>query len=292
MLLNGNSVSKIIQLGIEDEEKLEKNIVWIFGYDKTRIENLGELLSSQAYFMNEPKVIPHIDFSRWGNNTATSFLNSMQKKGKNPKYDYFFFRGFQQTWKVYLRKLILNRIYAQFHDLDKKSVITESGGSVGAEIILDVLPNSKMIILFEDGMKEVIKKIDSHQMSSNPRSGLPVWVSLNNRKSLIEYRAKMWDFHTKCLINAFEGHNSELCMMIKYEEIKQNTLDVIQKISNFLKVELDKTYVQNFIDKNNSYDQYSTNEKLSSTNYDKEETVMIKNIIEKTMIKLGYSINL
>ena len=102
--------------------------------------------------MNEPKIAPHFWIQPGG--------RIDELKGIKGNQDYFFHNTFKETWKFYMRKLILNRIYAQYKDLSNKIIIKEPHGSLAADIISECLPNSKIIILLRDGRDVIDSQVD------------------------------------------------------------------------------------------------------------------------------------
>lgn len=102
------------ELTEDEEKKLENNLVWIIASRRSGTSWLGrELLSYNTKFMNEPLIGFHIA-GLLGRN-AKHYRRIDELEGKK---DYFFNKDFKETWIFFLRKLILNRIYAQFQTLD------------------------------------------------------------------------------------------------------------------------------------------------------------------------------
>ncbi len=128
------------ELSEEQELKLEKNIVWIFGFREWDWFD-NEIFPNSVSFMNEPAIGLHLNYFSVTKNGQSTLLNSLQKIDKKEKFDYFFYNGFSETWNYYLRKLILERVRTQFDNNETPIVIKEFNGSIGANMISNCLPN-------------------------------------------------------------------------------------------------------------------------------------------------------
>ena len=109
----------------EQEDILEKNLVWVIGTFRSGTTWLGtQLLSHNTWTVDESEIGMHLGSMNKGD--AEKSLRDID----NYKYyeDYFFAHKFKKTWMRFLRKLILNRLYAQFQDFSKKIVIRRRNG--------------------------------------------------------------------------------------------------------------------------------------------------------------------
>ena len=137
-------VSSIINELTEKEELLlEKNLVWVFGFPKNAVIFLSKQLSFvEKNLFDEPLFCRNLGKLRFGMDRTIMDIEFFEK---NP--DYLFAIRYYETWRFYLRKLILNRIYSQFQDLSKKIIINEPEGISACSTISQCLPNSKMILV-------------------------------------------------------------------------------------------------------------------------------------------------
>ena len=134
------------ELSMEEEGKLEKNLVWIFASPRSGTSWLGnQLLSYDTLSMDEPYLGHHIASMGIIQN-RTKFTEFHQKRES-----YFFSDQYQKVWRYFLRKMILNRINSQFMNLEKKIIIKEPNGSFGSDQILSCIPQSKFFLLLRDG---------------------------------------------------------------------------------------------------------------------------------------------
>jgi len=145
--------SKHVELSIEQEKSLEKNLVWIFASPRSGTTWLSnQLLRYQTLAMDEPYIGYHL--------ASINFFQGNPKihESHAKRNAYFFSKEYEDIWKFYLRKLILNRIYSQYRDLSHKIILKEPNGSHGADKIIHCLPSSKIILLMRDG-RDVLDSI-------------------------------------------------------------------------------------------------------------------------------------
>jgi len=144
------------ELTPDEEDKLERNLVWIFASPRSGTSWLGnQLLTYNTLSMDEPHLGYHIASMGIIQN-RTKYTQFHQKRES-----YFFCDKYNDTWRYFLRKLILNRIFAQFKNLEKKIIIKEPNGSFGCDQILSCLPNSKFLLLLRDGRDVLDSLVDA-----------------------------------------------------------------------------------------------------------------------------------
>jgi len=135
------NVNKGPELTSKEENILEKNVVWVFGSIRGGTTWLGsQLLSHQTNTMFEPRITRLIgDWRNW----VIEDGKKIDRQGEH--IDYIFANKYKKTWMRSLRKLILNRIYAQYPDLLHKIIMKEPVEKGGTDIISESLPKSKII---------------------------------------------------------------------------------------------------------------------------------------------------
>ena len=125
-------------LSQQQETELEKNIVWVFGFPRSGTTWLAtQLLSHDTFQINETKLGIHLGNSIEIENGR---LRNMDRFKFEPTY--FFSEIYKETWHHFMKKLILNRVYAQFHSIEKKVILKEVSGNA-YDIMAKCLPNSK-----------------------------------------------------------------------------------------------------------------------------------------------------
>jgi hypothetical protein len=286
-------VPRVRELKPEEELKLEENLVWIFASPRSGTTWLAtQLLSYDTLLIDESNVgvylgaffIDRVDYTRM--------------------YDMFFDQGrhflsyrYSDTWSYYLRKLILNRIYAQFKDLDHKIILKEPNGSWAADIIAQCLPRSRIIIVVRDGRDTV----DSRFYSSVKGSWAHKTFDENeNRTAFIQRYAKLWKVIMESCMTAYENHYPDLRLLVKYEELRFNTFDLIKKMYQFIGIPISDDKIAELVEKY-SYENIPETQKgdyrrvrkaspgLWKEHFNEEEKVILNEIMGETLSRLGYS---
>jgi len=288
---------KLEELSQEKETLLEKNLVWIFASPRSGTSWLGlQLLSYQTYAMNEPRIGKHLGLL---DPMITKVITDLDRFKFDPNY--FFSQRYEKTWKYYLRKLILNRIYSQFHDLSKNIIIKEPNGSQAADTISEILPDSKIIILFRDGRDVIDSMLDARQPDAwtvTTYDATP--ITLTTRLENIERDSKVWVYRIEKLMKIYSNRKEQPRLLVRYEDLRYNTLSELKKIYDFLEINIPNEDLKKIVDKF-TYENIAHESKgkgkpvrFASPGHwqnlsDKEKGIMQK-IMGKTLQKLGYGV--
>lgn len=239
--------SKKNELTEEQESTLENNLVWIFADRRSGTTWLGlELLSYNTIVIDEPLIGFHLAVvTELQAGTKTTIETHAYRK------DYFFCDEYASVWKKYMRKLILNRIYAQVKDISKKVIIKEPTGSFAADILSDILPNSRIILLFRDGRDVLDSKLDAKRPGGWGTQGKIALKELTADQQIdwIKTRAKQWVKLMEILIKVNEIHDKEKIIKIKYEDLITETVKETTKIYKFLEINISNEQITNIVEK-------------------------------------------
>jgi len=284
------------ELEIEEEDQLEKNLVWIFASPRSGTQWLGtQLLEYNTVVNHGPSLGLHVGALHGGFNNK--IVRLIEFRGDEP--DYFLSKKYKDVWSYFLRKLILNRLYAQYHTLTKKIIIPDPEGSIGADIVTNCVPNSKAIILFRDGRDVVDSIIDAAKPGSwHVKSRGVEPVTPKNRIKRIGYASRRWVRQVEILEDVFENKLKN-SMKIKYEDLRRNTLEELEKIYHFIGIEISKEKLEEIISKH-SFENISKDQKGSGKvtrsaspgkwreNFSDEEKNIMLEFMGDTLKRLGY----
>lgn len=290
-------LDEIKELTEKEEEILEKNLVWIFGSPRSGTSWLAkQLLSHNTRTIDEPLIGRHLgDFPY---RPVDAIIRDFDLR----KYDvnYFFAKQYSKTWKKYLRKLILQRIYAQIQDIRITVVLKEPNGTMGSDIISECLPKSKLLLILRDGRDIVDSAIDFQETSWGKR--IRDFASVDtDRSTFIRRFSHLWVELITILLQTQKAHNPELSLTIRYEDLRTNTTNYLKKIYNFLNIEISENDVKQ-ICKKFSYENIPDEIKGKGKSvrfaqvdrwkniFSKEEKELMNSIMETTLTKLGYEI--
>jgi len=292
-------MTKIKELTPDQESAVEKNIVWVFGAVRGGTTWLGsQLLSHQTKTLFEPKIARVLgDRRMW-----------VLKDGKNidrqsAHDDYIFSNKFKGVWLHFLRKLIINRVYSQFPYFTFRIVMKEPLGLGGSDIISNCLPKSKIIILVRDGRDVVDSRLDAIRDKNSwgvKREGNKP-LSKKQRMSFIKENSGQWVVLMEDLMRAYNNHNKNLRIMVKYEKLRNNTRLELKKIYEFLEIDIKKNELEKIVTKH-SYENISAESKgigkfvrfaspgKWKENFNKEEKELMNSIMGTTLAKLNYEV--
>jgi len=228
-----------LQLSEDEEKRLEAKLVWIMGSPRTGSTWLAtQLLNQQNNIIwDEPYIGRHIA------------ARPIEKKSKN--HQQFFSVEHELNWIPALRKLILIRAYSHAQTLTQNIIIKEPNGSRGANRIMKILPNSKLIFLVRDGRDVVDSLLDAVRPDSWASFGKLNFKSLetqSGRRKWIKTFSEEWLINTETTLHAFEEHPNQNRILVKYEELRKNTFYELKKIYQFLNMKVDESNIHEIID--------------------------------------------
>jgi len=281
-------------LNEEEENILEKNLVWIFSNPRSGTTWLGtQLLSHNTLSMDEPLIGQHIGIN-------VGAIKSRYERNMDffkDREDYFFSEKYRPVWTKFLRKLILNRIHAQFNDLSHKIIIKEPNGSIAADVISESLPMSKILVLFRDGRDMIDSKFDALKEGSwGAKQGLTP-IAEKNKIGFIKFHSDLWVKTIILLEETYEKHDEKLRYKVKYESLRSETFSNLKKIYEFLDISIDTKKLQDIVNRY-AFENIKTKgeDKPVRTaspgkwreKFSKEEQELMNNIMFDVLQRLGY----
>jgi Sulfotransferase family len=286
------------ELSWEEEVRLEKNLVWIFASPRSGTTWLAsQLLSHNTKILGEPLIGSHLADSReLGNTYIRRFEEHRQRE------HYFFSSKYEEVWQVYVRRLILNRIHAQFQDLSSTIIVKEPNGSMAADLIAQCLPNSKIIIVLRDGRDVLNSKITALSKggyAEKMSKGVFKPLAGSRRRNHLLLSARDWAKLVDVLLATFEHHNPQLRYLIRYEDLLSDTYHEVRKMYNFIDIEIGEDRLSSIVE-NTAFENLPSESKGIGTTvqfakaggwkegFDDDEKAVIEEIIGKGLRKLGY----
>jgi len=146
--------------------------------------------------------------------------------------------------------VILNRIFAEFTTIDVPIIIQEPDG-LGHSTISECLHDSKIIVMYRDGRDVIDSKLDArNNLTPGGRFTKLLKKPMDNKQRLpfIKNQAKFWSEQALLLKITFQNHEKQNAMELKYEKLRQNTLEKLKEIYNFLQIPIDEKSLMNIVD--------------------------------------------
>jgi LPS sulfotransferase NodH len=286
------------ELSIEEESILEKNLIWILGSPRSGTTWLASLIRDyDAIHFEEPLIGLHLGFLE---NRGLNFTRRVDKA--HERKHYFFSDEFEEVWKKYLRKLILNRIYAQFPKcLSKKIVIKEPNGSMGADMISKCLPESKIIFLLRDARDVLNSQVTALSEGGYAAKASKIWKPLLKDKRMNHIKAACYQYLAiiEIVQKAFKSHMGQNRIMIRYEDLRQDNKNHLKKILEFVGFSYNGAKMDQVIEKH-TFENIPEEEKGMGTTrqfakvgiwkerFSNEEIKTIEEILGSKLKELGY----
>ncbi len=153
---------------------------------------------------------------------------------------------YRESWIRSIRRFVLDQASARFPDIKRKDYlfVKEPFGSVGAPLLMQAFPESRMIFLVRDPRDVVASALDAHK-----EGGWSHWrtkAAAHEAKSLadarpdafIAERAQRYLRHVGNSKEAFDAHEGRK-VMIRYEELREDALRTMRRVYRELDIPVD-----------------------------------------------------
>ena len=222
------------------------NIVWIFGAGRTGstwLARMMEELEGYALWF-EPWVGALFDpyHLRLGDRKGRHFILA-------PRY--------RKTWRRSIRNLVLDGAYVRFPEVteDEYLVIKEPGGSIGSPLLMEALPESRMILLVRDPRDITASWLDAHREGGWRSAGDSAEAS-SHRAVIVAKRYLQQVGEAKRAYEAHEGRK----VLVRYEELRADTLGTMKRIYSELGIPADEGELERAV-KEHSWENIAEDEK-------------------------------
>lgn len=280
-----------------EEETLEKNLVWILSFPRSGTTWLGtQLLSFNTKSINEIRISEHIAFS-----VPEIKHKLVRRLDQLQDYqDYFFSKKFRNVWMYFLRKMILNRVYAQHNTLSQKIIIKEPTPFDASDIISECLPSSKLIFLWRDGRDVMDSLVDAKSGGFMVKAGQTP-LAKEQKLIFLKNQSNLWVNVMENMLKTFQIHTKENSFQIKYEDLRKNTFHELKKLYEFIGIRIDDDELKKIVDKY-SFENLpqeikgkgkfhrAANPGLWKKNFNENEINVLEESMRSTLKKLEYEV--
>jgi hypothetical protein len=170
---------------------------------------------------------------------------------------YFFSDGYEDAWAPELRRLVLVRLQAEAqraareHGLhDPLLLIKEPNGSHAAELLMSLLPRSRMIFLVRDGRDVIDSLLDARTADAWIGPGNMDVGDPSERVTYVRRQARLWLNGTNAVQNAYAAQPEELRWMLRYEDLLANPLEALRGLAGWLGLQRDDAALRDSIEAN------------------------------------------
>jgi Sulfotransferase family len=212
-----------------------ENIIWIFGSGRTGSSWTASTIGSlpNHSFWDEPMIgylfgHPYYELAEFRKDTKHFILGN----------------DYREIWLSSLRTLVLDGATARFPERAEKGylVIKEPHGSIGAPLLTEALPESRIIFLVRDP-RDVVASALSLSRVPIPKRGSR-WEKRVNRAeeqpdAFVKARARTYLRDINLSTQAYEGHKGRK-VLVRYEDLRANTLGTMRRIYSTLEIPVDE----------------------------------------------------
>jgi hypothetical protein len=216
-----------------------ENIIWIFGSGRTGStwlsRMMGELTDGPTVW-NEP----------WVGHVFHAAIEESKRRGRKGK-GFILASHYRRTWLRSIKAFVLDGAAARFPEMSSGDhlVIKEPGGSIGAPLLMEALPESRMTFLVRDPRDVVASQADAHREGSWMSSGRGPDASSVERA---RRAANIYLRNIEKAKQAYESHDGRK-VLVRYEELRADTLATMKRIYSTLEIPVEEKKLAQAVEK-------------------------------------------
>ena len=224
------------------------NIVWIFGSGRSGSTWLSSMMGEvkgHALWV-EP----------WVGTLFGRFYYSGVDKRKQDNAQ-FILGLHRESWLRSIRNFVIDSAAAIFPGLGKEDylIIKEPNGSIGAPLMMQALPESRMILLARDPRDVIASSMDAkseggwnyekHKKLYRERRRAP---SSKNPDAFVQKQAKNYLGQMGKAKEAYDAHQGPK-VLVRYEELRADTVGTMKRMYSELAIEVDEEELARIVEK-------------------------------------------
>jgi hypothetical protein len=255
-----------------------ENMIWIFGTGRTGSTWLAAMMEEpeghEVWF--EPRVGTVFDPQRFQRHGGKHFILASQYK---------------DVWLRSIRTFILDGANARFPELAGGYLaVKEPGGSVGAGLIMEALPESGMVLLIRDPRDVVASWLDATRKGGwqTRRRGeggrRAESLAETNPNAFVRRHADAYLQHVGSARRAYEAHEGRK-VVVRYEDLRADTLGTMKRMYGELDVPVEEARLAKAVEKH-SWDNIPEEEKGQGKFYRKATPEAWREDLTRRQVKI------
>lgn len=241
-----------VKKGSIDPEK----VVWILGSPRTGSTWLGNILG-------EPR-----GFAQWKEpffGVVLGFRDNLANKGYVENDQFLLGEPHKEVWIKSMRRMFLDVGESRFPNIsrDHYLIVKEPNGSLSAPLILEALPESKLIFVVRDPRDVVASMLDAARKDSwygydryessladaDLRGGRFVRPEPGSEAELAEQFARGYVTNVSAVKRAYATHPEGSKVVVRYEDLRAEPLKGVRRICAALGIEVDGDQLAEAVEK-------------------------------------------
>ena len=156
---------------------------------------------------------------------------------------HFIMGRYKESWLRSIRNFVLDGARTVFPTFSQNEylVVKEPNGSIGAPLLMEALPESRLILLVRDPRDVVASSMDAHKKGSwhYERRNLQRSLADEEPNVFVESRANKYLWYVGNGKQAYEAHKGPKTL-VKYEDLRADTLENMKHIYSSLEIPVDE----------------------------------------------------
>jgi hypothetical protein len=175
--------------------------------------------------------------------------------GRKPGRQYILGEPYKETWLGPMRDLVLGGAAARFPEVIGGGylIIKEPNGSIGSPLLMEALPESRMIFLIRDPRDVVASSMDARTQGSwlQGRREAQRRTSKQDRNPnvYVRMRANSYVQQIEKTGQAYRAHGGRK-VMVRYEDLRANTMSTMRHIYSALEMPVAEAELARSVEKN------------------------------------------
>jgi hypothetical protein len=231
-----------------------ENFVWVFGTIRTGSTWLGSMMGSMKghALWNEPRV---------GELFGTFFYERAAHRHENENF--IMSLDYKDIWLPAIRSLVLESARARYPRVAERGhlIIKEPSGSIGAPLLMEAFPESRMVLLVRDPRDVVASSLDAAREGSwaydlkgnqRRREGMDeeeARAKRARRKAdrIAVKRAEMYREYVGNSLKAYESHKGPKSL-VRYEDLRADTPATMKRIYSELGIQIEESELKRSVE--------------------------------------------
>jgi hypothetical protein len=223
-----------------------ENVVWIFCTARSGSTWLRSMLDDlvDGEVWEEPKV-----------GRLFGEFYSRAKQTQLGRVNYVLGNPTREAWTRALRDFVLRTAWASHPSVTPEQylIVKEPGGAVGAPLLMDALPESRMVLLVRDPRDFAASVLDAVKDDGWMYEGMDEWArrDLDTEKDVLRYLRALSRQYVRQISNgkkAFDFHEGRK-ILLKYDDLRTDTLGAMRRLCAELALPVDEERLAGVVDK-------------------------------------------